>query len=115
MLIIKKALSIWSKGQRNFKNNKFHRCSNTFLTVHAEASPFDGIIKVQKILLTDSEQKNGLDSTEIDNISADLVNERNPVCYGNDNRWANHLYPIYLTERFLKSQYLSDTFFLNIF
>ena len=79
------------------------------------ASPFDGIIKVQKILVTDDEQKNGLDSTEIDNISANLINERNPVCYGNDNRWANHLYPIYLTERFLKSQYLSDTFFLNIF
>ena len=79
------------------------------------ASPFDGIIKIQKILVTDDEQKNGLDSTEIDNISANLINERNPVCYGNDNRWANHLYPIYLTERFLKSQYLSDIFFLNIF
>lgn len=79
------------------------------------ASPFDGIIKIQKILVTDEEKKNGLDTTEIDNISANLINERNPVCYGSDNRWANHLYPIYLTERYLKSQYLSDAFFLNIF
>ena len=79
------------------------------------ASPFDGIIKIQKILVTDDEKKNGLETTEIDSISANLINERNPVCYGSDNRWANHLYPIYLTERYLKSQYLSDAFFLNIF
>lgn len=79
------------------------------------ASPFDGIVKVQKILVTDEEQKNGLDTSEIDNISANLINERNPVCYGSDNRWANHLYPIYLTEKYLKSQYLSDAFFLNLF
>lgn len=78
-------------------------------------SPFAGIIKVQKIMVTDSEQNNGLDSAEIDAISANLINERNPVCYGSDNRWANHLYPIYLTERYLKSQYLSDSYFLNLF
>jgi hypothetical protein len=78
-------------------------------------SPFAGIIKVQKIMVTDNENENGLDSAEIDAISANLINERNPVCYGSDNRWANHLYPIYLTERFIKSQYLSDSFFLNLF
>jgi hypothetical protein len=79
------------------------------------ASPFEGIIKVEKILVTDSEYEEGLESEEIDNISAHLINERNPVCYGSDNRWANHLYPIYLTERFIKSKYLSDGFYLNLF
>lgn len=78
-------------------------------------SPFAGIIKVQKIMVTDNEYENGLDSAEIDAISANLINERNPVCYGSDKRWANHLYPIYLTERFIKSQYLSDNYFLNLF
>ena len=57
----------------------------------------------------------GLNSDEVDLISANLINERNPVAYGNDARWANHLYPVYLTERFVKSQYISDLHFLNLF
>lgn len=79
------------------------------------ASPFDGIIKVEKILNTDAQIKNGIESSHIDHISAHLIKERNPVCYGSDERWANHLYPIHLTERFIKSRYLSDMFFLNLF
>lgn len=78
-------------------------------------SPFDGIIKVEKILVSEQEQEYGLDSEEIDVISANLINERNPVCFGNDDRWANHLYPIFLTESFIKSKYLSDHHLLNVF
>lgn len=79
------------------------------------ASPFDGVLKLEKILITDKENDDGLDSDEIDRISCHIINERSPTCYGSDTRWANHLYPIYLTENFIKSQYLSDTFFLNLF
>jgi hypothetical protein len=32
--------------------------------------PFDGIVKVEKILVIDHEVENGLDSSEVDNISA---------------------------------------------
>jgi len=78
-------------------------------------SPFSGIVKVEKILISDEEIENGLDSQEIDLITANIINERNPVCYGNDARWANHLYPVYLTETFVKSKYLSDINFLNLF
>jgi len=78
-------------------------------------SPFAGVLKVEKILITDDEIENGLDSYDVDLITANIINERNPVCYGKDDRWANHLYPIYLTEMFIKSQYLSDINFLNIF
>lgn len=77
--------------------------------------PFDGIVKVEKILVTDFELENGLKTSEIDNISAWLMNERNPVCYGNDERWANHLYPIYLTETYIKSKYKSTSHFINLF
>ncbi|MCL2343656.1 MAG: hypothetical protein FWC62_07150 [Firmicutes bacterium] len=77
--------------------------------------PFDGIVKVEKILISDSEQEYGLESPEVDNISAWLVNERNPVCYGKDARWANHLYPVYLTETFIKSKYRSTAHFINLF
>jgi len=78
-------------------------------------SPFAGIVKIEKILITENEIENGLESDLVDLISANIINERNPVCYGRDSRWANHLYPVYLTEQFLKSQYLSDIHFLNLF
>jgi len=78
-------------------------------------SPFAGVVKIEKILITESENEEGLDTDLIDIITANIINERNPVCYGNDSRWANHLYPVYLTELFLKSQYLSDLHFLNLF
>lgn len=76
---------------------------------------FDGILKIEKILVTDEQIKNGLDTEEVDLISANIVIERNPVCYGSDFRWANHLYPVYVTETFAKSKYLSNTMFLNLF
>jgi hypothetical protein len=79
------------------------------------ASPFSGVLKVEKILITDEEIENGIDSQDVDLITANIINERDPVCYGKDDRWANHLYPIYLTETFIKSKYLSDINFLNIF
>lgn len=76
---------------------------------------FDGVVKVEKLVITPDEQENGLDSDLIDLISANLMNERNPVCYGSDNRWANHLYSVYLTESFVKSQYLSSGLFMHLF
>lgn len=77
--------------------------------------PFAGVLKLEKILITDGENENGLDTAEVDLITANIINERNPVCYGKDSRWANHLYPVYLTESFIKSKYLSDIHFINLF
>lgn len=79
------------------------------------SNPLDGVVKVEKMLVTDTENINGLDSEDVDLISANIINERNPVCFGSDIRWANHLYPVYLTEKFIKSKYLSDIHFLNLF
>lgn len=76
---------------------------------------FDGILKIEKLLVRQEEIENGIDSDEIDIISANLLNERNPVCYGKDNRWANHIYPVYLTETYVKSKYISNDLFLQIF
>ena len=76
---------------------------------------FDGIIKVEKMLVTEDENEYGMDTELVNLLSAYLINERNPVCYGNDLRWANHLYPIYLTEAFVKSRYLSTDSFLHLF
>jgi hypothetical protein len=78
-------------------------------------TPFDGIIKVEKILVSSEEVSNGMDSDLVDLLSAYLINERNPVCYGRDTRWANHLYPVFLTEHYVKSHYLSTESFLHLF
>ena len=77
-------------------------------------TPFDGVIKVEKIMM-DEEKDTGIDSEEIDLISATLINERTPTCYGTDKRWANHLYPVFLTESYVKSQYISTEMFLHLF
>jgi hypothetical protein len=78
------------------------------------ASPFSGVLKIEKILITDDEIENGLDSQEVDLITANIINERNPVCYGKDDRWANHLYPVYLTETSIKSKHLSNINFFKL-
>ena len=78
-------------------------------------TPFDGILKVEKILVTEEENECGIDSETVDLLSAYLLNERSPVCYGSDLRWANHIYPIYLTESYVKSRYLSAESFLHLF
>lgn len=76
---------------------------------------FDGILKIEKILVTEEQRKHGLDSEEVDVITANIINERNPVCYGSDKRWANHLYPVFVTESYVKSKYLGESMFLKVF
>ena len=78
-------------------------------------TPYSGILKIEKMLMTGYENEHGLSSDEIDTITANIINERNPVCYGNDARWANHLYPVYMTESYCKSRYRSDIQFINLF
>lgn len=78
-------------------------------------TPFDGIVKVEKMLVTQEENANGMDSDLVNILSALIINERNPVCYGSDLRWANHIYPVYLTESYIKSKYLSTESFLHLF
>ncbi len=77
-------------------------------------SPFDGVVKVEKLLVDDKTVRDGLGSEVIDSISAHIMWERNPTCYGSDRRWANHLYPIHLTERCLKSHRLSDHVIMHL-
>ena len=76
---------------------------------------YDGILKIEQILVSDEQCNYGIESEIVDLISANIINERNPVCYGSDMRWANHLYPVYLTEKYVKSRYIGNTVFLNLF
>ncbi|MCL2599521.1 MAG: hypothetical protein FWD76_06445 [Firmicutes bacterium] len=78
-------------------------------------SPFDGVLKIEKMLVTDKEMAEGMDSETVDMLTSFVIAERNPVCYGSDARWANHLYPMYLTEQFVKSHYIGIDSFLQLF
>lgn len=78
-------------------------------------TPFDGILKIEKMLVTSEEAEYGIDSELVDTLTSHIINERCPTCYGSDMRWANHLYPVYLTEAFVKSKYLSTESFLHLF
>jgi len=80
---------------------------------HKNSSPFDGILKVEKILMGDDQNDNALESSEVDKISANLIIERNPTTFGKEARWHNHLYPVFVTENFVKSLFHSKDYFLN--
>ena len=73
---------------------------------------FSDIIKCEMLL---SDPSRPIKTSVIDAISANLIREAYPVCFGSDTRWANHLYPIYLTETFCKSHYIDNNIFLSLF
>lgn len=101
-----------------FKIKKRHIYGTWYIRIRQSShlkNPIDGIIKIEKLAVSDEVLRDGFDSDLIDNISSSILAERNPTCYGKDNRWPSHLYPIYLTEKLVKSSFISDTFFLNIF
>lgn len=62
------------------------------------------VIKVEMLI----NEGDVVSTSYIDIVSAHLINEAFPVCYGKDSRWANHLYPVYLTELFCKKKYIYD-------
>mgnify|MGYP004504030119 CR=1 FL=1 len=78
-------------------------------------NPHDGIIKIEKVAITSKERESGFDSDLINRISQSLVCERNFTCYGDDDRWTTHLYPVYLTEKVLKSSFINQDIFMNLF
>lgn len=82
-------------------------------------NPLEGIVKIEKIATTPEEKAEdggkGFQPGFLNNISNSVLKERNPTCFGKDSRWAAHLYPMYLTEYYIKRTLLSDIFFLNIF
>ena len=73
---------------------------------------FSDVIKCEMLLLNPSHP---MKTSLIDAISANLIREAYPVCFGSDTRWANHIYPVYLTETFCKSHYIDSNIFLSLF
>lgn len=73
---------------------------------------FSDIVKCEMIMFNPAIP---IKSSTIDAISANLIREAYPVCFGADSRWGNHLYPVFLTESFCKAQYIDSNIFLSLF
>lgn len=98
------------------ENNRHRKFGCWYLRIRPRnrvSNPLEGIIKIEKMAVVEDEE--GLDTSVVDNISLSLLNECSPTCYGRDQRWASHLYPIYLTETLIKSTFESDLVFINNF
>lgn len=91
--------AVWYVRLRNNRNYKRETC-------------FSDVVKCEMILKDENECK---DSELIDTLSAQIIREAYPVCYGADARWANHLYPVFLTETFCKSHYINSNIILSLF
>ncbi|WP_217939758.1 hypothetical protein [Duncaniella muris] len=68
------------------------------------------IIKIEMYMPDDKV----MPTTLINVLSAHLINEAYPVCYGKDSRWANHLYPVHVTELFCKSMFIDEKLIIRI-
>ena len=109
------------RGQRTivFKRT-FGRASlgSWFLRLHPPErvqGGLGGVVKLELFALSDKERENGFDSDRIDVISRHVLTERNVTPYGADDRWATHLYPMYLTEKYMKSLFMSPVVFRGLF
>lgn len=79
------------------------------------SNPLEGIIKAECYAIEPEDIESGFDSERINIISGFLLRERNVTPYNLDLRWASHIYPIYLAEKYLKSSFMSDVCFRALF
>ena len=79
------------------------------------ANPLQGTIKLECFAVEPSERENGIEVDRIDCVSAHILRQRNVTPYKTDFRWASHIYPIFLAETYLKSSFMSDTYFRGLF
>gem|GEM_PF-1248807 len=76
-------------------------------------SPLQGIIKIE-VFAMGEEKEDGISQSRADTISSYVLAERNVTPYKTDARWATHIYPIFLTETYLRSSFLSHTRFKSL-
>lgn len=76
-------------------------------------SPLQGIVKIE-VFATGQEKDDGISQERADTVSSYVLAERNVTPYKADARWATHIYPIYLTETYLRSSFLSHTRFKSL-
>nr|VFK10638.1 MAG: hypothetical protein BECKLPF1236A_GA0070988_1004113 [Candidatus Kentron sp. LPFa]VFK26738.1 MAG: hypothetical protein BECKLPF1236C_GA0070990_1003815 [Candidatus Kentron sp. LPFa] len=76
-------------------------------------SPLQGVIKIE-VFAMGKEKEEGISQGRADTLSSYVLAERNATPYKADARWATHIYPIYLTETYLRASFLSHTRFKSL-
>lgn len=79
------------------------------------SNPLQGIIKAECFAVDPIDEERGLESERITTLSMHLLRERNVTAFGTDNRWATHLYPIYMAENYIKANLISNIGFEALF
>jgi hypothetical protein len=79
------------------------------------ANPLQGVVKLECLAIDPEENQSGLEADRIDILSSHILRERNVTPFGGDLRWAGHIYPIYLAEKYIKCSFMSDLRFKALF
>ena len=69
------------------------------------ASIGDGVVKLEVFPEHTPSSKVSLSSSRCQRLSRDVLALRHPATPKTDPRWASHLYPVYMTERYLKLRF----------
>ncbi len=68
----------------------------------------DGVVKLEVFPDDPSHDSPTMDEARCNRISEHIFALRAPATPNTDARWASHLYPVHLTERYIKTQFRSD-------
>lgn len=68
----------------------------------------DGVVKIEVFPDRPADDSPSIDSARCDRISQHVLALRVPATPNTDARWASHLYPVHLTERYIKTQFRND-------
>ena len=75
---------------------------------HAGLTVTDGVVKLEIFPDDATLDKPALDANRCNVISSNTLALRHPSTPRTDARWASHLYPIHLTETYIKKRFRSD-------
>ena len=75
---------------------------------HPNLAVTDGVVKIEVFPDDTVGLRPMLDTDRCNLISRNVLVLRHPATPWTDSRWASHLYPVYLTERYIKARFRSD-------
>ena len=84
-----------------------------YLRLHSEKqlaglSVDDGVVKLELFPDGEAGHQRPLATDQCDRISQSVLALRHPTTPSADRRWASHLYPVHLTERYIKTRFRDD-------
>ena len=68
----------------------------------------DGVVKIEVFPEHPRDASPSIEAARCERISQHVLALRAPATPNSDSRWASHLYPVYLTERYIKTQFRSN-------